>query len=154
MIFSTIHTNDCVSSYPKAIQTAINYLKSNDFTKMETGAYEIEGKDIYAQVMDATTKPFAETRAEFHKKYIDVQFLVSGEERLGFAPDTGSFELEEGNDDRDIYFYKSVTNEGFIDATPGCYSIFFPWDVHRPALQINQPTAIRKVVVKVNVALL
>ena len=49
MIFSSIHTKDDFKNYPAAVQRAIEYLKNNDFTKMETGVYEIEGKLMYAQ---------------------------------------------------------------------------------------------------------
>ena len=55
MIFSSIHTKDDFKNYPAAVQRAIEYLKNNDFTKMETGVYEIEGKLMYAQVFDAET---------------------------------------------------------------------------------------------------
>ena len=41
MIFSSIHTKDDFKNYPAAVQRAIEYLKNNDFTKMETGVYEI-----------------------------------------------------------------------------------------------------------------
>ena len=69
-------------------------------------------------------------------------------------PDTGKYEVDERFDERDLIFYKSVENEGFIEATPGCYSIFFPADVHRPAVAVDEPMTVRKVVVKVSVALL
>lgn len=154
MIFSSIYAKDDVSKYPKAIQTAIEYLKSNDFVAMEAGVYEIQGKEIYAQVFDAETGVAAERRPEVHEKYIDVQFLASGEEKLGFTPDTGKYEVDERIDERDLIFYKSVENEGFIVATPGCYSMFFPEDVHRPAVAVDEPMKVRKVVVKVKVALL
>lgn len=154
MIFSSIYAKDNVEKYPKAIQTALEYLKANDFTTMETGVYEIQGKDIYAQVMDAQTAPADTKRPEVHEKYIDVQFLASGKERLGFTFDTGSYEVDERLEDKDLIFYKSVENEGYIDAVPGCYSIFFPEDVHRPAVAAGEPMTIRKVVVKVSVALI
>lgn len=60
MISSSIYAKDDLGKYPKAIQTALEYLKSNDFTKMETGVYEIQGKEIYAQVMDAQTGDVSE----------------------------------------------------------------------------------------------
>lgn len=154
MIFSSIYGKDDLGKYPAAIQTALNYLKSHDFTTMETGVYEIQGKDIYAQVMDAQTEDVSKKRPEVHEKYIDVQFLASGKERLGFTPDTGRYEVDERLEDRDLIFYKAVENEGFIEAVPGCYSIFFPEDVHRPAVAAGESMKIRKVVVKVRVSLL
>lgn len=156
MICSSIHAKDDWGKYPKAIQTALQYLKENadKFTSMETGVYEIQGKEIYAQVMDAQTKPVSEGRPEVHEKFVDVQFLASGEEKLGFTPDTGAYEVDERFDERDLIFYKSCENEGFITATPGCYSMFFPNDVHRPGCMVGEPMTVRKVVVKVSVALL
>ena len=154
MIFSSIYSKDNCTNYPKAIQTAIKYLKENDFISMEPGVYEIQGQDIYAQVFDAQTEPAEKKRAEVHEKYVDVQFLASGKERLGFTPDTGKYEVDERIDDRDLIFYQKVENEGFIEATPGCYCIFFPNDVHRPAVMSEETMTVRKVVVKVKVALL
>lgn len=153
MIFSTIYAKDGTDRYPKAIQTALEYLKANDFMELEPGVYEIQGKDIYAQVMDTETAPADTRRPEAHERYIDVQFLASGRERLGFTPDTGSYEVDERIGDKDLIFYKSVEGEGFIEAVPGCYSIFFPEDIHRPAVAAGEPMTIRKVVVKVSVTL-
>lgn len=154
MIFSSIHSNDDISKYPKAIQKAINYLKDNDFNSMECGVYEIDGKNMYAQLFEVDTKPIEELRPEVHEKYIDVQFLVSGSEKLGFTYDTGKYEVDERIDEKDLIFYKSIENEGYICATQGCYSIFFPNDVHRPAIAVENPIKIRKVVLKVSVDLL
>lgn len=154
MIFSSIHANKKNIVLPAAIEKALEYLKANDFTKMEPGVYEIQGKDIYAQVFDAETKPAEEQRPEVHEKFIDVQFLASGREKLGFTPDTGNYEVDERFDERDLIFYKKVENEGFIEARPGCFSIFFPEDVHRPACASGEPMTVRKVVVKVSLKLL
>lgn len=154
MIFSSINTKDDFKSYPEAIQRAIDYLKSNDFVNMDTGVYEIEGKKMYAQVFDAETDAAQTKRPEVHEKYLDVQFLASGIEKLGFTPDTGKYEIDERIDEKDLIFYKSVENEGFITSTPGCFCVFFPSDIHRPAVMVDKPLKIRKVVIKVSVELL
>lgn len=154
MIFSSINSKDDFKNYPQAIQRAIDYLKSNDFVAMEPGVYEIEGKKMYAQVFDADTEAAELKRPEVHEKYLDVQFLASGKEKLGFTPDTGNYEVDERFDERDLIFYKSVENEGFITATPGCFCVFFPSDVHRPAVAADEPMKVRKVVVKVSLDLL
>lgn len=151
MIASSIYAEDDLGKYPKGIQEAINYLKSHDFTEMETGEYEIRGREIYAQVFDIVTAPLQEKKPEIHRKYIDVQYLVSGEELLGFAPDTGVYTKESERPENDIAFYESVEGESFIRAVPGSYTIFFPQDVHRPGVMVERPVKIRKVVVKVMV---
>lgn len=154
MIFSSIYSKEDCSKYPVAIQNAIQYLKDNDFNKMETGVYEIDGKKMYAQVFDASPKPLAQARPEVHEKYVDVQYIVSGKESIGFCADQGKFEVDERIDERDLIFYKKVENEGYITAEAGTYSIFFPNDVHRPSILIDDYTVVRKVVVKVSLELL
>ena len=122
---------------------------------MEPGVYEIQGKDIYAQVFDAMTEDVADRRPESHEKYLDVQFLVSGRERLGFTKNTGNYKVAEHIKERDLIFYEAVEDEGYIESRPGCFCVFFPSDIHRPLLAVNdKPIKIRKVVVKVHVSLL
>lgn len=150
MIASSIYAKVDCFRYPLALQTAINYLKEHDFTKMEPGVYEVQGKDIYAQVFDTYTESADKRKPEVHEKFIDVQFLVSGKEKLGFTPDTGTYEVEQRIEERDLIFYKQVQNEGFLCAVPGCYHIFFPGDIHRPGVMWEESEMIRKVVVKVN----
>ena len=154
MIFSSIHTCDNYAEYPEVIRKVIDYLKSNDFVNMEPGVYEIQGKDIYAQVFDAETGSVEEKRPESHKNYLDVQFLASGEEKLGFTPLKVEYEVDEYFEERDLIFYKKVENEGFVYATPGCFTVFFPCDVHRPAVAADKPMTVRKVVVKVRTTLI
>ena len=154
MIFTSIYANDDHKAYPEVIRKMIAYLKENDFTAMEPGVYELQGKDIYVQVFDAETGPADEKRPESHEDYLDIQFLASGEEKLGFTPNTGKYEVAEHILERDLIFYKSVVNEGFIYAVPGCVSVFFPCDIHRPAVAVNAPMTVRKVVIKVRTTLI
>ncbi len=154
MIFSSINSCDTFAEYPEVIKKVIDYLKKNDFVNMEPGVYEIQEKDIYAQVFDAETGAVSEKRPESHKDYLDIQFLASGEEKLGFTPLKDEYEIDEYIKERDLIFYKKVENEGFINAVPGCFSVFFPCDVHRPAVAVNEPMTIRKVVVKVRTTLI
>ena len=134
MIFSSIYANDDLKKYPQAIAKAITYLTETDFENLADGVYEIDGKMMYAQVFTFTSKPVEECKPELHRKYLDVQFWISGEEKFGVAPINGV-----GN---------------FVHATKGCYAVFFPNDVHRPGTVVDQPLTYRKVVVKVHTSLL
>lgn len=153
MIFSSINANDDISKYPKGIRMALNYLSGKDFTRMEPGTYPVMGKDIYAILMDIVTAPAKEKRAESHMDYLDVQFVVSGRERLGFVPMYGNEAVVDCNVESDIYFYGDITNENFVEAVSGCYSIFFPNDIHRPGCMAGESENVRKVVVKVSMKL-
>lgn len=141
--------------YPAAIEKALDFLRTTDFSKLETGVVEIEGRTIFAQILDLTTHPHDEQRPEVHRKYLDIQFLHSGEEKIGVAIDTGNNVVsEELLEQRDIMFFHDCENESLFEMVPGSYAIFFPQDVHRPACNKYRETAIRKIVVKVAISAL
>lgn len=152
MIFGHIaQPNPC--PLPAAIEKALDFLRTTDFTALSPGEVDIDGRKIYAQIIDLHTRPTAENRPEIHRRYLDIQFLAWGEEQIGVAIDTGNNVISESLlAERDILFYQQAENESMIEMTPGSFAIFFPQDVHRPACNKYQATAIRKVVVKVAVS--
>ena len=154
MIFSSIYAHDDLNKYPQAIQKAISYVAATDFDAMEDGVYEIDGKCMYAQVFAFTSKPKEECQPELHRKYLDVQFWICGEELCGVAPANGVGACTQEIPERDLYFYDGVANESFLHAVKGCYAVFFPNDVHRPGCCVDAPLSYRKVVVKVSLELL
>lgn len=80
MIFGHIaQPNPC--RLPLAIEKALNFLRTTDFTTLAPGVIEIEGRNIFAQVLDLTTKEQHENRPEVHRRYLDIQFLACGEEK-------------------------------------------------------------------------
>ncbi|MFZ4220348.1 YhcH/YjgK/YiaL family protein [Enterobacter ludwigii] len=138
---------------PWAIEKALDFLRTTDFTALAPGVVDIDGRNIFAQVLDLTTQTWDENRPEVHRRYLDIQFLAWGEEKIGVAIDTGNNEISESLlEQRDIIFYHGSENESFIEMTPGTYAIFFPQDVHRPACIKNKASAIRKIVVKVAIS--
>lgn len=154
MISGNIHENENLSFLPAALQRAVQFLKENDLAAHETGKFELDGDKMILQVIDQNTAPREHLRPECHRKYVDVQFLAAGgPERIGWYPDLGDNEIDENLLDtpRDICFYKNNANarEGIIEMQPGSYAMFFPWDVHVPAIQVDAPAHIRKIVIKV-----
>lgn len=155
MIFGNIeNTNGLMEILPDAIQKALKFLKENDISSKEVGEYEIQGRDIYVQIIDTVTKDPKDAKPEVHRKYIDIQFLSKGSEKIKFTIDNGKNKVyQDILEERDLLFYESVENESELVMKPGNFAIFYPQDVHTPALINEKPESIRKVVVKVKVDL-
>ena len=142
---------------PKPLQSALRFLKNTDLANHEPGKFDIDldGVPAVLQVLDLSTAPRETLRPEIHRKNIDVQFLAAGgPEEAGFYNDDGSNQVDEDLLDtpRDILFYHNnpEASEGRIVLTAGTYAVYFPWDVHIPAVQAGEgPAPIRKIVVKV-----
>jgi len=160
MIYGNIHNSmidQQIAILPQILQSAIRFLKDTDLATHEPGKFDMKLDDVpvVLQVLDLTTSPRETLRPEIHRKNIDVQFLASGgPERAGYYSDDGSNLVDEDLLDtpRDILFYRNNPSalEGSIEMTVGTYAIYFPWDVHIPAIQTGDVLApIRKIVIKV-----
>ncbi|MDR3435065.1 YhcH/YjgK/YiaL family protein [Telmatospirillum sp.] len=151
MIFGNVNNlKDMLPWLPIPLRTAMSYLMGTDFELLPAGRYDLEGDNIYVLIQDATTKPKEDRKPEVHRKYIDVQFLVRGQEAMGIATDTGNNKIRDDLlAERDVIFYEDMENESRLVFKPGDFAIFFPSDVHRPVCQVDESESIRKVVVKV-----
>jgi len=151
MIFGNINNIcDIEKVCSKSIIKAINYLKDNDFVNMKTGVYNIMGDDIIAQVVDKKTKFKKDAKAEVHRKYVEIQFSVLGNEIIGYARDTcNNIICEEVLEEKDSIFYNDVENEFDLIMVKGSFAIFFSQDVHRPWCVCNQQSIVRKVNIKI-----
>ena len=155
MIYQNIAIDYTQFRYPKAVERALGFLKSHDFTTFAGGRYPIEGDLMYANVDIVNTRVYEETKIEGHKDYMDVQFLVVGEEQMEILIRQTFPDVVEAYDDKDCYFYDPTQGGTIkIDVRPGDYCIFYPGELHRTLIAPNEVQEIRKVVVKIHKSLL
>jgi len=151
---SSINKREFAVSYFKnkeRWEKAFKFLKNNDLIKLEVKRYDIDGDNLFATVSEYMSKNEETTQFEAHRKYIDIQYVVSGKEVMNIAPLTSVKEVITAYDaSRDIEF---VTVNKVVDykATPSNFFIFFPADAHRPGLKDVANSPVRKVVIKVKV---
>lgn len=111
------------------------------------------GGGVFAIEQVYETKPRAEGFFESHRKYIDLQVVVVGEETMELADITRIAVRQPYNPDRDLIVYEDTGAASLLRMTPGLAAIFFPVDVHMPSLRVSSaPALVRKTVVKIPVA--
>jgi YhcH/YjgK/YiaL family protein len=138
---------------PAYLVKGLDYLKNTDFSAMAIGRYEIDGARMYALVQEYRTQPKAAKRAEAHVQYIDVQYVLSGAEILGFAPAGASAEISEDlTETKDTTTFSSVAGETDLVLTSGMYAILYPGEIHRPQCMFESESQVRKVVLKAAMA--
>lgn len=140
---------------PEALVKGLKYLQQTDFSKLEAGKYEIDGKLMYALVQEYETVPKGEKRPEAHVKYLDIQYIAAGAEAIGVALLGPDCEVQENLlDQKDIIFYSKVKDESDILLSAGDYAVLFPEDVHRPGCHHGKGGKVKKVVLKIAASLL
>jgi biofilm protein TabA len=129
---------------PDRWDKAFAFLRDSDLKKIAPGKYELDGTNVFASVTEGPLHEFDKTAWEFHKDYIDVQYIIRGKEKIGVAPVAG----KTGTDFGDINKEAAV----YYIAQPDTMYIFFPHDAHRPTIQVDGVDKVKKVVVKVKAA--
>ena len=123
-------------------------LKSSPETKI--GRYKID-ENTYANIDVYPPKPYDNCKFEAHKKYIDIQMLLSGEEDLEYTPAGGLEILEDYDETKDVMFLKNpkITSDK-VHLTPYKFAFIFPHEAHKPQIKTTTGT-VKKVVVKIAV---
>jgi biofilm protein TabA len=128
---------------------AFPYLKNTDLKTLANGRHVIDGDNVYAIVTEAPTKDYDKTAFESHRKYLDLQYVITGEENMAKAPVTTVTVNKPYDEAADIAYY---TGEGKIYTVPaGTFMLFFPSDAHRPNITPGGNKLVKKIVIKIKV---
>lgn len=133
----------------ESLKKGLQWLEATDLNEIADGKYTIEGELVYASVQTYETK--LEAKYESHRKYIDIQYLIKGSEKIGVTDLANCITCIEYDSERDLEFYDINHSDEYIELSEGSFAIFYPHDVHKPSIAIKTPTTVKKVVVKVAV---
>ena len=128
---------------------AVDFLKNTDLEALEPGKYEIDGKNVYANVTAYTTIPWEEAKYEAHEHYTDIQYVSEGSEIMSYAPVHEMTVKVPYNPDKDVVLFENTTPGLQVVTGAGQYLIFNPWDAHKPKAANGEPAPIKKVIVKI-----
>jgi len=129
------------------IEKSLKFLQSTDLEKLEIGKHEIDGKNIFVVVSEYDAKDFKQGKWEAHKNYLDIQYVVSGKEKIGYASIDEMKMIGEYNKDKDVLF---LQGEGdLLLVNEGTFALFAPQDAHMPGIKVNNGEHVKKIVVKI-----
>lgn len=127
---------------------AFDFLQKTDLSSLTVGNHEIDGKDVFAIISEYNTKDPEAVNYESHEKYTDVHSMISGNEYIGSKNASASDIATPYNEERDVTLYQNEGGENLL-AAPGKFFIFFPDNVHRPGLKVEESMPVKKLVIKV-----
>jgi biofilm protein TabA len=129
---------------------AFLFMRDKDLKDLPPGKYVIDGDNVFATVTYGPSKTFEQSGWESHRKYIDLQYVITGKEKIGVSPLADATVTRPYNDDSDGAKYSA---EGrYYIATPKAFFLFFPGDVHRPNIKVDGFDTVKKLVIKIRVA--
>jgi len=148
MIIDTFKNHNLYENISENIAKAFAFIKETDLANLAEGKYIIDGDSIYASVMEYNSKDPKDAKLESHVKYIDVQYIISGEELMGYTT-LNEQKVIEINNEKDCIFYEGEVS--YVKVSAGMFAVFFPSDLHKPSISVQQTSKVKKVVIKIAV---
>lgn len=126
---------------------AFTFLNSKKLDSLAPGKYIINGSNVYATITEAPSKEFSQSTWESHRNYIDLQYVITGKEKIGVAPVLSATIIKPYDETKDLTNY---TADGiFYKAGSDHFFLFFPSDAHRPNIKVDGYYIVKKLVIKI-----
>ena len=145
MIIDVLEQSEKYISLHKDFKLVFDYLKNTNLNELECGIHELKGKDVFFNLQEYETKQTQ--KLEAHKKYIDIQVVVDGEEYMGYTNINNTSITEEYDEARDVMFLDGKVDK--VKADNKTFIIFYPEDAHMPALSIKEDKKVKKAIFKI-----
>lgn len=150
MIYDKLADSERYDQLCPRIGKLLRYLRSHNLNEFADGKVELEGDKLFFTISSYATRAADEVKLEAHKDYIDLQYLIEGEENFGFAFKEPEAEPFESDAEKDLYFYKGEND--FYKLGGGRFMLVFPGELHRPGVDLEAGrNHVRKLVAKIKV---
>lgn len=132
-------------------QAAWEFLSREDLDTLAAGKYVLTEEGAYANIQEYDIDPEKEKRFEAHRAFIDIQYVIGGQETIYVCrPEQLGERLTDYSETADIEFFTPAEEmDGYV-MDKSNFVILFPSDPHLPGCPVeNGDPHVRKVVVKV-----
>lgn len=150
MIYGNIMQVEALGYLEKKVRDCLIYAKEHDLKAMETGSYELDGKNSFFNLCEYTTTVPEERVWEAHREYLDIHMMVKGREQMDVSF-TERMEEKSFEKEKDLLLLEGKA-DGHIVLQEGDFLVCYPQDAHRTAIQVEEPEEIKKVIFKVKIS--
>ncbi|MGE4385377.1 MAG: YhcH/YjgK/YiaL family protein [Endomicrobiaceae bacterium] len=144
LISSLKNYRNILRIFPNLI-CVFDFIKNNISSSVNDGKYEISD-GIYAVVQKCGPKAECDRLLETHRKYVDLQYVISGKERIGWKFADKTFKTHKKYSSKnDISFFTNKPDI-YINLKKGEFVLLFPEDAHAP---LSGAAIVKKCIVKI-----
>ena len=151
MIYDTLNNFSNYLCLHPQFSDALAFLKKHEagLAGLEPGTYDINSSGAFASISEYRSKPEDEGFLEYHRKFIDIQIMIAGREKIGIAHKDHCRDLEYQKE-KDLGKMEGTAD--FISMDTANFVIFFPQDAHMPQISCSEKREpVKKVVFKIPV---
>jgi len=148
MIIDQISNSHLYYSLHPGLKSAFETIHQTDLSTLAIGRIELDGENLFAMVQQYDSKPIEQGIWEAHRRYMDLQMVIQGTERIGY---TYIDRLAQGEYDANKDFFPLFGAGDFLTLQPGNFILLLPQDAHMPGIAVTTPAPVMKLVIKIAV---
>jgi biofilm protein TabA len=132
MILDTLAESARYAALHPGFPRAFEFLAATDLTALPPGRHALDGDRMYVSIDHKDGRGRDGARLEAHRRYIDIQFTIEGDEQIGWMPLAACGSSAAGFDEsKDVGFFDAAVTT-WLAVPPGSFAVFFPDDAHAP----------------------
>lgn len=149
MVFGNIRDLKDYSYLEKEVLKCFEYAKEHDLLSYEKGSHEIEGDDLFVNIVEYTTATPENRFWEAHRQYLDLHLMLRGPEQI----DVNFIDNMEQKEfvPKDDFLPLEGEPNGHVVLREGDFLLCYPKDGHRTAIQVDAPATIKKAIFKIKI---
>ena len=148
MIMDSLDKAERYFNLHPAFKDVFTFIKEKNLSELSLGRHDIDGDRLFCVIEKRQGRTRAESRLEAHRKYIDIQYVISGNDEMGWKPTSDCKIIGMPYDEKkDVMIFKDEP-VSWTNVPAGSFVIFFPEDSHAPLVGREE---IHKIVFKVAV---
>lgn len=152
MITGNVNHLELLPYLPAQLKQVIQYVMANFNADSALGKFDVDGENQFVMIFNDSTSPAEERRQELHGKYLDIQIVLAGQEKMVFsnlAAPQGSAEWLEGKDIAFLPLTQQGLEEKSFIMNAGDFVVFYPGELHKPMCAVGENAPVKKAVVKI-----
>ena len=152
MITGNVNHLELLPYLPAQLKQAIQYVMANFNADSALGKFDVDGENQFVMIFNDSTSPAEERCQELHGKYLDIQIVLAGQEKMVFsnlAAPQGSAEWLEGKDIAFLPLTQQGLEEKSFIMNAGDFVVFYPGELHKPMCAVGENAPVKKAVVKI-----
>ncbi|ALC89095.1 hypothetical protein AM500_04280 [Bacillus sp. FJAT-18017] len=148
MIADQIRNYELYKGMIERVDLAVEYIQTHTFAGLQTGMHEVEGQEIFFNLIEYETKAVEARFWESHKKYLDFHYILEGKEFIGHEQFDRMTIKQEYEEEDDFYLLNGKV-QSKVKLEQGDFMLLFPNDGHMTGIKVDGPEKVRKVVFKI-----
>lgn len=149
MIFDVLNNAHQYEPLHPLFKAAFDYIRNTDLHAAPCGKTELLGTQLIAIIQTYDTVAAENEQMEAHRKYIDIQYIISGCEQVGHSLLTNKHVLSREYNAEEDYLLVPHAPDFFSLFPSGHFMVFYPHDLHMPCIKIEECSHVKKLVLKV-----